>query len=61
MRFRSFFFARYIDWIVTTPLLLLDLFLLAGLSSNEINTLIAYDVMMIVTGLMGALTTTSAK
>lgn len=51
------YWARYADWLFTTPLLLLDLALLAGADRNTIYTLIGLDVFMIVTGLVGALAT----
>jgi bacteriorhodopsin len=53
------YWARYADWLFTTPLLLLDLALLAGADRNTIWTLIGLDVGMIVTGLVAALTTAS--
>ncbi|GCE22436.1 bacteriorhodopsin [Dictyobacter kobayashii] len=53
---RVFFFARYIDWVFTTPLLLLDLALLAVPSitarAGTVATLIGADVYMIITGLI---------
>jgi bacteriorhodopsin len=48
------FWGRYIDWIVTTPLLLFDLALLAGADRNTIATLIGLDMYMIVTGLIAS-------
>jgi bacteriorhodopsin len=54
------YWARYADWLFTTPLLLLDLALLAGASRNTIATLVGLDVAMILTGLVGALATESA-
>jgi bacteriorhodopsin len=54
------YWARYADWLFTTPLLLLDLALLAGADRNTIATLIGLDVAMIVTGLAGALATEGA-
>ncbi len=52
---RIFYWGRYIDWVITTPLLLLDLALLALVSwrrnINLIITLIVLDVFMILTGL----------
>ncbi len=53
------YWARYADWLFTTPLLLLDLALLARVDRNTIATLIGLDVFMIVTGLVGALVTES--
>ncbi|CAN5249614.1 MAG: bacteriorhodopsin [Actinomycetota bacterium] len=52
---REFYWARYIDWLLTTPLLLLDLALLAlirpGQSAGLISGIIGLDVLMILTGL----------
>lgn len=47
--------SRYIDWIITTPLLLLDLTLLAGVPLAESFTLVVADIFMVVTGMIGAL------
>ena len=58
---REFFYVRYIDWVVTTPLLLLDLLLTAGLPTPTIAITILMDEIMIITGLVGALTPTSYK
>lgn len=54
--FREVYWARYVDWSVTTPLLLLDLALLAGLSGANITVAIVADIIMILTGLFAALT-----
>lgn len=52
---REFYWARYIDWLFTTPLLLLDLALIAlfrpGRSVGLISAIIGLDVLMILTGL----------
>ncbi|WP_435363886.1 bacteriorhodopsin [Haloarchaeobius sp. DYHT-AS-18] len=56
----TIYWARYADWLFTTPLLLLDLALLAGASRNTIFTLVGLDVFMIGTGLIAALETTPA-
>ncbi|KAK2073429.1 hypothetical protein P8C59_007714 [Phyllachora maydis] len=58
---REFFYVRYIDWFVTTPLLLTDLMLTAGMPWPTILVTILADEVMIVTGLVGALTPTSFK
>ncbi|PSP70651.1 rhodopsin [Halobacteriales archaeon QH_9_66_26] len=52
----SIYWARYADWVFTTPLLLLDLALLVGASRNAIATLVGLDVAMIGTGLIATLT-----
>lgn len=48
-------YARYIDWTITTPLLLLELLLCTGLPLSEIFMTIFMDIVMIETGLIGAL------
>ena len=45
------YWARYADWLFTTPLLLLDIGLLAGASNRDIGALVGLDGFMIVTGL----------
>ena len=54
--YRSVYWARYVDWTVTTPLLLLDLSLLAGLNGANILVAIVADLIMVLTGLFAALT-----
>ncbi|KAI0109235.1 FDD123 protein [Nemania sp. FL0031] len=58
---REVFYARYIDWAITTPLLLLELLLTAGLPTPTILITLLADVFMIVCGLIGALTQTGFK
>jgi len=58
---RQVFYARYIDWFVTTPLLLMDLLLTAGLPWSTILYTVFLDEVMIVTGLVGALTSSKYK
>ncbi|KAL9116274.1 MAG: hypothetical protein Q9187_007202 [Circinaria calcarea] len=58
---REIFYVRYIDWFVTTPLLLLDLLLTAGMPWPTILWTLFLDEVMIVTGLVGALTRSSYK
>ena len=58
---REIFYVRYIDWFVTTPLLLLDLLLTAGVPWSTIGAAVLADEIMIVTGLVGALTSTTYK
>ncbi|ORY75396.1 putative opsin-like protein [Protomyces lactucae-debilis] len=53
--FRQIFYARYVDWSITTPLLLLDLAFLAGTSGIDIVALIFADLGMILTGLFASL------
>lgn len=53
---RVFYYFRYIDWVITTPLLLVDLVLLAlvnpGRNIGFIAGLIVLDIFMILTGLL---------
>lgn len=59
--YRSIFYVRYIDWFITTPLLLLDLLLTAGMPWPTILWTIIIDEIMIITGLVGALVVSSYK
>nr|WP_130499085.1 bacteriorhodopsin [Natrinema hispanicum] len=54
----TIYWARYADWLFTTPLLLLDLSLLAGANRNTIATLIGLDIFMIGTGAIAAFAAT---
>jgi bacteriorhodopsin len=56
----AIYWARYADWLFTTPLLLADLGLLAGADPREIGGIALVDAFMIVTGLVGALESTFA-
>lgn len=58
---REIFYVRYIDWFITTPLLLLDLLLTAGMPWPTVLFVILVDEVMIVTGLVGALVKSSYK
>lgn len=55
--YREVYWARYVDWTLTTPLLLLDLCLLAGLSGADILVAVVADLIMILTGLFAAFAT----
>jgi len=52
--YRQVFWARYVDWSLTTPLLLIDLGLLAGLNGAHLLMAVVADVIMILTGLFAA-------
>ncbi|KIX00249.1 uncharacterized protein Z518_10388 [Rhinocladiella mackenziei CBS 650.93] len=52
--FREVYWARYVDGSITTPLLLLDLTLTAGLSGANILVTIVADLIMVLTGLFAA-------
>jgi len=58
---REIFYVRYIDWAITTPLLLTDLMLTAAMPWPNILFIIIIDEIMVVTGLVGALVSTSYK
>jgi bacteriorhodopsin len=51
----AIYWARYTDWIFTTPLLLIDLALLAGATRNQITALVGLDALMIGTGAVATL------
>ncbi|KNG44258.1 opsin-like protein [Stemphylium lycopersici] len=53
--YRAIYYVRYIDWFITTPLLLLDLLLTAGMPWPTLLWVIMVDWIMIITGLVGAL------
>ncbi|WP_196219651.1 bacteriorhodopsin [Halorubrum sp. BV1] len=54
------YWARYTDWLFTTPLLLIDLGLLAGATRNQLASLVGLDVLMIGTGAIATLSTSAA-
>ena len=58
---RSIYYVRYIDWVITTPLLLLDLMLTAGMPWPTILWTLLVDEIMIITGLVGALVASRYK
>jgi bacteriorhodopsin len=58
---RSIWYARYIDWTITTPLLLLEILLVSGLPLSTIFVTIFFDLVMIITGLIGALVESTYK
>lgn len=58
---RQFFYIRYIDWLITTPLLLLDLLGLCNAAFDLQFAVIGADILMIVSGLAGAMFTSAVK
>ena len=48
---REVYWARYVDWSITTPLLLIDLSFLAGLNGASLLITIVADLFMVLTGL----------
>lgn len=51
---RETYYARSIDWLLTTPLLLVSLGVLGGLSPYDTTLAILADIFMIVTGLLSS-------
>lgn len=52
---RQVYWGRYVDWVLTTPLLLLNLSLLAGIDGAHTLLAIAANVIMVLSGLFSAL------
>jgi bacteriorhodopsin len=50
------FWGRYVDWLITTPLLLFELALFADADRDVIATLVGLDAFMIATGLIAGFT-----
>ncbi|KAL5350534.1 hypothetical protein ACLOAV_004103 [Pseudogymnoascus australis] len=59
--FRQLFWARYVDWLLTTPLILLSLALLAGLNGADILVTLVADAALILCGLFAALGETKGQ
>ncbi|TVY56135.1 Opsin-1 [Lachnellula suecica] len=59
--YRQVFWARYVDWSLTTPLLLLDLALLAGMDGASIIVAIVADLIMVLLGLFAAFGSTEGQ
>lgn len=49
--YRSIYWARYVDWFVTTPLLLLDLMLVSAIPFGDFLWIAACDIFMVSTHL----------
>lgn len=50
---RQVWYVRYIDWVITTPLLITELLLIAGLPMNTILSSIFAIIVIIICGLIG--------
>jgi len=61
LKTRPVFWARYIDWIITTPLILVNLLIIAGIRRDGMMFVIGIDVLMIAIGYAGTFVETSAK
>jgi len=53
---RKLYYARYVDWILTTPLMVWDVLALAGAPSSEIMLTVGIDMLMIGFGVVGGAT-----
>eukprot|EP00292_Cryptomonas_paramecium_P010003 CAMPEP_0113686438 /NCGR_PEP_ID=MMETSP0038_2-20120614/15292_1 /TAXON_ID=2898 /ORGANISM="Cryptomonas paramecium" /LENGTH=261 /DNA_ID=CAMNT_0000606765 /DNA_START=29 /DNA_END=814 /DNA_ORIENTATION=+ /assembly_acc=CAM_ASM_000170 len=51
---RQFFYAHYVDWLLTTPLIILNLGLIAGQDFVTIAAVCGADVLMIISGYMAS-------
>jgi bacteriorhodopsin len=58
---RAIWYARYIEWFITTPLLLLLLLLATGLNVASIVPILFMDLVWVVSLLLGALTHSAFK
>ena len=56
---REILYVRYIDWAITTPLILFDVASLAGASTQLTLLIMAFDELMIILGLASVLTNDS--
>jgi len=52
---REFYYARYVDWTITTPLMLWEIVSYTNAPHNERVFILFMDVLMVVGGLIGAL------
>eukprot|EP00274_Cyanoptyche_gloeocystis_P008542 CAMPEP_0196652320 /NCGR_PEP_ID=MMETSP1086-20130531/1566_1 /TAXON_ID=77921 /ORGANISM="Cyanoptyche gloeocystis , Strain SAG4.97" /LENGTH=313 /DNA_ID=CAMNT_0041982791 /DNA_START=47 /DNA_END=988 /DNA_ORIENTATION=+ len=59
--YRVFYYARYVDWAISSPLIILNLCMLAGATRALTAGLMFSDFLMIVAGLLGALSVTGTK
>ena len=58
---RTVFWARYLDWSITTPLLLLDVTSLVNAPFFIVTRMVYADIAMIATGVIAALTGVAYK
>ncbi|KAH9900708.1 hypothetical protein C8Q73DRAFT_786128 [Cubamyces lactineus] len=58
---RQIWYVRYIQWFISFPLLLLELLLATGLSLSDIFTTLFMAIVLVVTGLVGALVPSTYK
>ncbi|KAI0928480.1 hypothetical protein AcW1_005715 [Taiwanofungus camphoratus] len=58
---RQIWYVRYIQWFITFPLLLLEVLLATGLSLSDILTTLFMSIVVVVSGLVGALVHSTYK
>ncbi|OBZ69628.1 hypothetical protein A0H81_10207 [Grifola frondosa] len=58
---RQIWYVRYIQWFINFPLLLLELLLATGVSLSDIMTTLFMAVVLVITGLVGALVPSTYK
>jgi len=58
---RQIWYVRYIQWFINFPLLLLEVLLATGLSLSDIMTTLFMSVVLVVSGLVGALVHSTYK
>lgn len=58
---RQIWYVRYIQWCITLPLILLELLLATGLSLSDVMTTLFMGIVVVVTGLVGALVPSTYK
>jgi len=51
---REFYYARYLDWVITTPMMLHALAYIGNMSDNIWHYLFFNDILMIISGLIGS-------
>merc|ERR1712232_1155121 len=51
---REFYYARYLDWVITTPMMLHALAYISNMSDNIWHYLFFNDILMIISGLIGS-------
>merc|ERR1719242_2535132 len=59
--FSPVYWGRYVDWVLTTPLMLWDILALAGAPNDEIAMALIMDALMIGFGCAGAQTPDSEQ
>jgi bacteriorhodopsin len=51
---REVYWARYVDWVLTTPIMLYEIATIAGASDNQKLFVVGCDILMVVAGCIGA-------